>query len=95
MAISEKDISKVAHLARIGLSEGELSLFSQQLETIIEFIDKLKEVDVSSVKPMSHVLEMNNVLRVDEKKESLRKEEALKNAPESANGHFRVPKVIE
>ncbi len=95
MAISESDVKKVAHLARIGLSDDELKLFSSQLESIIAFVDKLREVEVSSVKPMSHVLEMDNVVRLDEKKKSLNREEVLKNAPESLKGHFLVPKVIE
>ena len=95
MPISEKDVLRVAHLARIGLTGEELELFSAQLEAILGFIDKLKEADTPDIKPMSHVLEINNVLRPDVKRESLNREDVLKNAPESLKGHFRVPKVIE
>lgn len=95
MAIEKSDVAKVARLARIGLSEEELKLFSGQLEDIIAFIDKLKEVDVSSVTPMSHVLEINNVLRADVAVNSLDKNAVLANAPQNARGHFVVPKVIE
>lgn len=95
MAISENEVLKVARLARIGLNPDELKLFSGQLEAIIEFIDKLKEVDVSSVKPTSHVLDIHNVLRQDIPKSSLPKEAVLNNAPESLKGYFKVPKAIE
>lgn len=95
MAISKNDVIRVAHLARIGLNEQEIELFSGQLESILEFVDKLKRLDVSNIKPTSHVLEMQNILRADVPMASLDKEAVLRNAPESANGHFRVPKVIE
>lgn len=86
---------KVANLARIELNQEELNLFSGQLESVLEFIEKLKKADVSSVQPMSHILDIQNVLRADVPKESLPNALALKNAPESLKGHFRVPKVIE
>ena len=94
MAISRDDVLKVAHLARIDLSEEELELFSAQLESILEFIDKLKRLDVSNIKPTSHVLEMQNILRADVPRASLDKEAVLRNAPESLKGHFKVPRVV-
>lgn len=95
MIISKDDVLKVANLARIELNQEELNLFSGQLESVLEFIEKLKKADVSSVQPMSHILDIQNVLRADVPKESLPNALALKNAPESLKGHFRVPKVIE
>ena len=111
MIISKDDVLKVAHLARIELSQEELDLFSGQLEAVLEFIEKLKKADVSSVQPMSHILDIQwfdgvypersrrahhrNVLRADIPRESLPNALVLKNAPESLKGHFRVPKVIE
>lgn len=95
MAISREDVLKVAHLARINLSEEEVNLFSGQLEDILEYIDKLKELDTSNIKPTSHVFDIQNVLRKDTPKQSLSKEDALKNSPLSLRGHFQVPKVIE
>lgn len=94
MAISKDDVLRVAHLARIELSEEELTLLSRQLVAIVEFIDKLKALDVAGVKPMAHVLEIQNVLRRDGAKDSLSREAALQNAPEGSRGHFRVPKVV-
>ncbi|OGX24517.1 MAG: asparaginyl/glutamyl-tRNA amidotransferase subunit C [Omnitrophica WOR_2 bacterium RIFCSPHIGHO2_02_FULL_45_21] len=95
MAISKNDALRVAHLARIDLTEDELRLFARQLESIIEFIDKLKELDVSSVSPAAHTPVLKNVLRPDTIKDSLSKEAVLGNAPKSLKGHFLVPKVIE
>ncbi len=95
MIISKDDVQKVANLARIELNQEELNLFSGQLESVLEFIEKLKKADVSSIQPMSHILDIQNVLRADVPKESLPNSLALKNAPESLKGHFRVPKVIE
>jgi len=95
MIISKDDVLKVAHLARIELSREELDLFSGQLESVLEFIEKLKKADISSVQPMSHILDIQNVLRADIPRESLPNALVLKNAPESLKGHFRVPKVIE
>ena len=101
MIISQDDVLKVAHLARIELNQKELDLFSGQLESVLEFIEKLKKADVSSVQPMSHILDIQwfdahhrNVLRDDVPQESLPNDQVLKNAPESLKGHFRVPKVI-
>lgn len=95
MPISKDDVLKVAHLARIELSEQELELFSRQLESILDFIDKLKRLDVSSVNPTSHVLDVKNILRPDSIKKSLENKSVLKNAPKSLKDHFKVPKVIE
>ncbi len=95
MAISRDDVAKVAHLARIDLDEEELKLFSKQLESIVEFIDKLKELDVSGILPTSHVLGLTNVVRPDIARDSLPGEAVLSNAPASSKGHFLVPKVIE
>lgn len=94
MAISKNDVVRVAHLARIDLTEDELKLFAKQLESILEFIDKLKELDVSSIRP-AHTPALENVLRPDTIKDSLSKEAVLENAPKSLKGHFLVPKVIE
>ena len=95
MPISQTDVLKVAHLARINLAEEEVNLFAIQLESILEFIDKLKQVDISQVEPLSYVLSAQNILRPDKLKPSLPRDEALKNAPLSLKDHFQVPKVIE
>jgi len=95
MAISKKDVQYVADLARIELTEQELNKFSKQLENILEYIDKLKEVDISGVLPTSHVLNIKNVFRDDVVKPSIKIEDFLKSAPKKEDTFFKVPKVIE
>ena len=94
MQITKDTVKYVAALARIELKEEELARLSGQLEGILNFIDKLKEADVSQVSPTSHILTVNNVLRKDELKASLKPEKVLNNAPHKEGTSFVVPKVI-
>ncbi len=93
--IDKKVVEDVEHLARIELRPDELEKLSGQLEHILQFIDKLKEVNVESVTPTSHAITVSNVLRADLPKESLSIEQALANAPSKKGNFFVVPKVIE
>lgn len=95
MAIDKDTIKKVAHLARIYLESGELNTLSGQLKDILDFVDKLKKLDVQDVKPTSHILPINNVLRDDAQKDSLPGDKALENAPLKQKGFFSVPRIIE
>ncbi len=89
------DIKYVAHLARLSLSAEEEAKMGAQLQNVLSYMDKLKEVDVSGVEPMAHAFPMFNVTRPDEVRPSLPSEEALRNAPAQANGLFIVPKIVE
>lgn len=95
MAISKEIVEYVAHLARIELDAKELEKLSQQLKGILDFIDKLKDVDINNISPTSHILPINNVLRQDEPAASLSAEKVLENAPAKRDKFFVVPKVIE
>lgn len=95
MAIDKNTVEHVAHLARIELKNQELEKFSQQLQGILDFIDKLKEIEIKDIPPTSHILPISNVLREDVNKESLIPEKALLNSPNKQAGFFAVPKVIE
>lgn len=95
MAIDKETVEYVAHLARIELKPEELNKLSGQLKGILDFIDKLKQLEVKSINPTSHILPINNVLRQDAPRESLTGEEALRNAPGHKGNFFAVPKVIE
>lgn len=95
MAIDKKTVEHVAHLARIELKNQELEKFSQQLQGILDFIDKLKELEIKDIPPTSHILPISNVLREDVSRESLLPEKALLNSPNKQAGFFAVPKVIE
>ncbi len=84
----------MAKLARLELQPGELEKFTPQLESILEYVAKLAEVDTAGVEPMAHAVPLRNVLREDVVEPSLPVEEVLKNAPATDGRFFRVPKVI-
>ncbi len=89
------DIDHVALLARLKLTEDEKRIFSRQVGDIIKYINKLNEIDTSDIEPTAHVLPMRNVFRGDKIRESLPREKAMQNAPDKADGYYRVPKIIE
>ena len=93
--ITDHDVRYVAALARIHLKEEEVGQLQNDLEKIIGYINKLKELDVSAVEPTSHALSLKNVFRPDEVKPSLPHDKALAIAIEQRDGAFKVPKVIE
>lgn len=95
MAAPEIDIKYVAHLARLALTPDEEQKIGAQLGNVLGYIEKLKEVDVSNVEPTAHAFPLVNVMRPDEVRPSLSNEEALRNAPATANGLFMVPKIVE
>lgn len=95
MNISKKDVQHVANLSRLSLSDEETSLYTGQLNSILEFVEKLNEIDTTDVKPMSHALDITNALRADEVNESVSSDLALKNAPDPQDNQFKVPTVME
>ena len=95
MADSPLDVAGAARLARIRLTEEETVLFQKQLGQVLEFADKLREVDVSAVEASAHASPIFDVFRQDEARASFTQEEALQNAPQQAKGLFVVTKVVE
>jgi len=95
MKITRREVEHVAKLARLELSEEEKEKLTDQLSNILTYVEKLNELDTTGVAPTSHVLDMSNVMRDDTPGVSLPQERALSNAPESAAGHYKVPKIIE
>ncbi len=95
MKITKQDVEHIAYLARLRLSEEEKELYSGQLNKILDYIDKLNELDTVNVEPTSHVINITNVFREDEPGESLSPDEALMNAPQRKGNFYRVPKIIE
>lgn len=95
MKINENQIIKTAKLARLELSESEREEFSKQLNDIIEYVEKINELDTSNVKPADHIMEVSNVFRDDAVKKSIDRKGIEKNAPEFTNGFFVVPRIIE
>lgn len=95
MKITSKDVKHIASLSRLYLSDKEIETFSRQLSSIIEYVEQLNSLDTSNIEPTSHVIPLNNVMREDIPAASLAVEDALKNAPDSTEKFYRVPKIIE
>ena len=95
MRITKEEVEHVAKLARLEITEGERDAFSQQLSSILTYMEKLNSVNTDGVEPTATVLGQTNVFREDKVRPCLPVERALANAPESEAGHFRVPKIIE
>lgn len=92
---AEFDVRYTAQLARLHLSEEEIATFQAQLSQVLEYVEKLKGVDVSGVEPTAHANAVHNVFRADKSRAWFSQDEALANAPRQANGLFVVPKVVE
>jgi aspartyl-tRNA(Asn)/glutamyl-tRNA(Gln) amidotransferase subunit C len=95
MEISKEQVEHVARLARLEVSEDEKAMFARQLSGILTYMDQLKELDTNGVEPTATVLPTDNVFRDDKVRPSLPQEKALANAPDQADGFFRVPKILE
>lgn len=93
--LTQDEVRHVAELAKLRLSEAEIEQFAGQLSAILEYAERLQEVDTSSVPPTPYVLPLSNVMRADEPTSCLSNEEALANAPDHENGFFRVRAVFE
>ena len=93
MAITKEDVLHVAGLARLEIPEDEVEGVREQLGAILEAVGKVSELDLSGVEPTSHPLDLVNVWSEDEPRPSLPREDALANAPDPADGAFRVPTV--
>ena len=98
MALTEKDVRYVAELAHLELSDEEVSKFLPQLDSILQYVEKLNELDTSEIEPMAQVTypdSENAALRKDEVRPCFTQDQALANAPEQGAGCFKVPRVIE
>jgi len=95
MPITWQEVEYVAHLARLQLTEQEKARFADQLDAILAYMEKLNELDTEGVEPMVHGIEGTEPVRPDRVGHSLPRQEALRNAPESRDGYFKVPRIIE
>ena len=95
MPVSRDDVRHVAQLARLDFSEDEEAQMADELSQILDYVDKLDELDTSGVPPMSHVLDVTNVFRPDAVEQRIDRAQALELAPEADDEYVRVPKVIE
>ena len=92
--ITPEQVRHVAKLARLALDEHELARLGGQLESILGYVAKIGEVDVSGVEPLAHAADLKNVLRDDVVAGALPLEHVLQNAPDTDGTFFKVPKVI-
>ena len=95
MSLDQKDVAKVANLARIKMDETELEKYGPQLSNIIQFVEQLSEVNTDNVEPLASVVDITLRLRDDEVTDGGYPKEILANAPEELEGFFVVPKVVE
>lgn len=92
--ITTEDIEYVARLAKLTLSDEEKEMLTNQMDGIVEMANKISNLDTTGVNPTNHILEIKNVFREDEVKESYSREDILKNAPAKEAGCLVVPNVV-
>ena len=95
MALTREEVLHIAHLARVALSDEDVAKFQEQLSEILEHFETLKALDTEGVEPTSHPLPLESVMRADEVRPSLSREDVLANAPLAEDGLFRVRAVLE
>lgn len=95
MKITREDVQRVAQLSRLALEASEIDALTGQMDRLLGYVEKLNELDTEGIIPTAHAVPLENAFRADEVKPSLGLERALQNAPQSEDGCFLVPKVIE
>lgn len=93
--IDEKQVREVAMLGRLELSDKEVKMFSAQLSEILNYVEKLNELDTENVEPLAHSLPVQNVFRDDQPNDTLQTQQALANAPEHDEQFFLVPRILD
>ncbi|MFB6291134.1 MAG: Asp-tRNA(Asn)/Glu-tRNA(Gln) amidotransferase subunit GatC [Candidatus Bipolaricaulia bacterium] len=93
--IDKETVKHVEDLAELSLTESEREELTEDLAGILDYVDKLSELDTEGVEPLRHILEVKNVMREDEKRETLDPEEVFRNAPARDGNFFQVPPVID
>ena len=95
MSLSDKEIEYIAQLARLEVDPSEVPVYADKLSKIIDFIDELGQADTAELRPMAHPLAMSQRLRADAVTETDQRDLYQENAPETANGLYVVPRVVE
>lgn len=94
MALTAKEVEHLALSARLTVTDAEKVIFAEQLSSILEYVNKLNELDTSEVEPLIYILPVSNRFRTDEIQSSASREEILANGPLVEDFHFKVPKII-
>jgi len=95
MSIQSEDVLKIAHLARLGIEDEQVESYTSDLSNIMTLVEQMSDVDTSAIEPMAHPLDQFQRLRVDAVTESNQRELLQENAPETIDGLFLVPRVID
>lgn len=93
--LSRSDVEKIAHLARLELTEAEKALYQRQLSAILHYAERLNELDLEGVPPTAHAISQQNVMRADVVERPLPMEDILFNAPQTARNQFVVQAILE
>ncbi len=93
--IDQDTVNHIALISRLGFTKKELAIYTEQLDIILKYIDKLDELDTNDIIPTSHVIPTENVFRDDKVRPSLDRDKVLEMAPKVEKGYFKVPKIVE
>lgn len=91
---SKEEVQHIAKLARLGLSDKEIKKFQEELSSILDYFEKLKEVDTFDIKPLTHPSEIKNIIRKDEPETATNKDKLLELMPETKDGFLKVKSVF-
>jgi aspartyl-tRNA(Asn)/glutamyl-tRNA(Gln) amidotransferase subunit C len=95
MSLTATDVKKIAHLARLNLSDADTTLYTEQLSKIIDFVEQMNQTDTSQAEPVAHSLDLTQRLRVDQVTETNQRAAFQAIAPQVEAGLYLVPQVIE
>jgi aspartyl-tRNA(Asn)/glutamyl-tRNA(Gln) amidotransferase subunit C len=95
MSLTLEEVRKIAHLARLNLSENEIAMYGPQLSRILEFVEQMNQTDTSNVEPLAHPLDLSQPLRIDTVNEPNLRDKFQQIAPQVEAGLYLVPKVID
>ena len=95
MSLSREQVIQIAELAKLDLTEAEIATYGDQLSAILDYFQRLQQLDTSDIPPMASVLPLESVMRDDVLRPSLAREQALANAPDAIEGQFRVSAVLD
>jgi len=95
MKLTREQVAHIAELARLSLTDQEVALYQEQLSAVLEYAERLQGLDTEAIPPTATVLPVRNVMRADESRPAMAREDILANAPETQDGCFRVQAVLE
>ena len=95
MKLTREQVAHIAELARLSLTDQEVALYQEQLSAVLEYAERLQDLDTEAIPPTATVLPVRNVMRADEPRPAMAREDILANAPETQDGCFRVQAVLE